>query len=29
VEAIGRDRLILSYSSTSNVIYKTEYSRVN
>jgi hypothetical protein len=29
VEALGRDQLILSYSSTSNVIYKTEYSRVN
>jgi hypothetical protein len=29
VEALGRDQLILSYSSTSNVIYKTEYTRVN
>ena len=29
VEALDRDQLILSYSSTSNVIYKTEYSRVN
>jgi hypothetical protein len=29
VEALDRDKLILSYSSTSNVIYKTEYSRIN
>ena len=29
VEALDRDKLILAYSSTSNVIYKTEYSRIN
>ncbi len=29
VEALDRDKLILSYSSTSNVVYKTEYLRIN
>ena len=29
VEVLDRDKLILSYSSAGNVIYKTEYSRIN
>ena len=29
VELLNRDKLILSYSSSGNFIYKTEYSRIN
>ena len=29
VETLDRDKLILSYSSSGNFIYKTEYSRIN
>ncbi len=29
VEMLDRDKLILSYSSSGNFIYKTEYSRIN
>ena len=29
VEILDRDKLILSYSSSGNFIYKTEYSRIN
>ena len=29
VEILDRDKLILSYSSSGNLIYKTEYSRIN
>ena len=29
VEMLGRDKLILSYFSSGNFIYKTEYSRIN
>jgi len=29
VERLDRDKLILTYSSSGNFIYKTEYSRIN